>query len=121
MKTLHRNKRKIYVCEAYADGHIRKFKEPVELKENWSITNNPITFVNIGLDSYEYVRIRTSVNHAKYYHLGDRAYIQVKPPEEHDVLCKTADFEVCKDPVPSINECEILLKRLSGRNNDSIF
>ncbi len=121
MKTLHRNKRKIYICEAYPDAHIRKFHEPTMLKENWSITNTFTTFVNIGLDSYEYVRIKTSVDHAKYYHLGDRAYIQVEPPEEHDEMCKTTDFEVCKDPVVSLNECEILLKRLSGRNNGSIF
>ena len=90
MKTLHRNKRPIYLCEAYDDGHIKKYKEPILLKENWTITKSWVDMNNIGLDSYEYVRIKTSVDHAKYYHLGDRAYIQVQPPTEHDVICKSA-------------------------------
>lgn len=121
MKTLHRNKRTIYLCQVYQEGNLKKYKEPIELKENWQITNTYSDFKNIGLDSYDYARIRTSVDHSKYYHLGDRIYIMVTPPDEHDSMCKTADYEVYKNPIPSINECEIFLKRLSGRNSNSIF
>lgn len=121
MKTLHRNKRKLYLCQIYQDGNLKKFREPIKLKENWQTTNTDADFKNLGLDSYEYVRIRTNVNHSKYYHLGDRLYITNEPPEEHDVMCKTADYEVIKDPVVMLNECEILLKRMSGKSGKNIF
>lgn len=121
MKTLHRNKRKLYVCQIYQDGNLKKFKEPIELRENWQVTNTGADFKNLGLDSYDYVRIRTSVNHAEYYHLGDRVYINAKLPDTHDVMCKTADYEVYKDPVVMLNECEVLLKRMSGRDVKNIF
>lgn len=123
MKTLHRNKRKIYLCQVYnEDGsNLKKFKEPIMLKENWQVTNSEADYKNLGLDSYDYVRIRTDVSHADYYHLGDRAYIKVQPPEEHDVMCKKADYEVYKDPVVMLNECEVLFKRMSGKNGNSIF
>ena len=121
MKTLHRNKRKLYLCELYEENGLKKYKEPVELRENWQVTSSDVEFKNLGLDSYDYVRIKTSVSHSSYYHLGDRLYISVTPPEKHDVMCKTADYEVYKDPVVTLNECEVLLKRLSGKNAKSIF
>lgn len=121
MKTLHRNKRKIHICQIYSDGNLKKFKEPISLRENWQITNSEADFKNLGLDSYDYVRIRTDVKHAEYYHLGDRVYINVQPPEVHDVMCKNADYEVFKDPVVMLNECEVLLKRMSGKNVKNIF
>lgn len=121
MKTLHRNKRKIYLCQIFEEKGLKKFKEPIVLKENWQVTNSEADFKNLGLDSYDYVRIRTSVSHADYYHLGDRVYIKVEPPVNHDVMCKTADYEVYKDPVVMLNECEVLLKRMSGKNVKNIF
>ncbi len=121
MKSLHRNRRNIYLCKVYRDGTIKKYEEPILLKENWASQKPASTFIPMGLDAYEYVRIRTTKAHAKYYHLGDRAYIQVSPPDEHDIYCKTADFEVCKDPIVSINECEVMFKRLSGQNSKNIF
>lgn len=121
MRTLHRNKRKLYLCEVYEDNGLKKYKEPIELKENWQITSTDVEFKNLGFDSYDYIRIKTNASHSTYYHLGDRLYINVNIPEEHDVLCKNADYEVYKDPVVTLNECEVLLKRLSGRNAKSIF
>ena len=116
MKTLHRNKRKIYVCNVFSNGNIRNYSEPIPLMENWRVSNEYSDMANYGYDSYGYVRIRTSINHAKYYHLGDKVFIFNTPPDEYDVLCKDADYEVYIEPIVSINECDIHLKRISGKN-----
>lgn len=115
MIPLRRNKRVLYVCQMYQDGKLKKYKEPIKLKENWQITNSQADILNLGMDSYQFIRIKTSINHIGYYHLGDRVYIDIEPPIEHDPLCKTANYEVYKDPAKSLNECEIMLKRLSGK------
>lgn len=121
MRTLHRNKRTLYICELWADGTIKKYKEPVKLKENWQVYNTDAEFMNVGLEAYDYVRIRTNKKNADYYHLGDKVYLYNTPPAEHDIFCKTADYEVCKDPITTLNECQIILKKLSGRNAKNIY
>ena len=116
MKALRRNKRKLAICHMYQDGAIKKFKEPIILYENYQVTNSEADLVSMGMESYIYIRIKTSLSHLDYYHLGDRVYINNPVPEEHDILCKGADYEVYHVPVPTLNECEIMLKKLSGRN-----
>lgn len=121
MKTLHRNKRPLYICELYQDNNLKKYKEPVKLNENWQVIYTSEEFKNVGQEVYDTVRIRTSVDHAKYYHLGDRAYIFVQPPSEHDVYCKTADYQVFADPIVTLNECQVILKKLSGKGVQNIY
>lgn len=121
MKTLHRNKRKIYVCELYEENGHKRYKEPIELYENWQMTNHSAEFMNLGLEAFNYGRIKTSVEHSKYYHLGDRLYIGVEPPTTHDIMCKTANYEVYNDPIVTLNECSVILHRLSGRSGNSVY
>lgn len=178
MKTLHRNKRKLYLCKAYEDNGRRKFHEPIELYENWNVTNTDGEFMNIGLELFNYARIRTSVEHADYYHVGDRVYLFTVPPvlpshetttepvttgegtnetgentslgneevqtpteqeggetteptneetptseeEQFDEYCLTADYQVYKDPITTLNECTVWLQKLSGKNgNNTIY
>ena len=115
MKTLHRNKRRIYVCEMYPDGKLKKYKQPVELFENYQVSTSDTDLLSLGMESYSYLRIKADINHYKYYHVGDRVYVTVEPPEEYDEYCTTADYEVYKVPLPTFNECEVMLKKLSGR------
>lgn len=116
MRTLHRNKRRLYICELYEQDGLHRFKEPVELFENWQYIQTDASFEKLGWEAYDYIRIKSSLNHAKYYHMGDRLYIGIEPPDVHDMMCKTANFEVYKDPIATINEVEIVCKKLSGRN-----
>lgn len=116
MRPLLRNKRKLTLCQMYQDGRLKKFKEPIELYENYQVTNNDADLVSMGMESYSYIRIKTDLSHLHYYHLGDRVYINKPVPEEYDVLCEDADYEVYKVPVPTLNECEIVLKELSGEH-----
>lgn len=116
MRTLHRNKRPLYLCQKYKSGDLVLYKEPIKLYENYQVTSSEADLISMGIESYIYIRIKTDLDHRKYYHLGDRVYINVEPPETHDALCKTADYEVCVTPIPTLNECEVLLKKLSGRD-----
>lgn len=115
MITLNRNKRKIYVCNKVQNGDIKEYNEPITLYEDYAITNTEADLKSFGMDAYMYLRIHTNISHKDYYHLGDRVYVDIEPPEEHDNLCKTADYEVYKDPVTSLNSITILLKKRSGR------
>lgn len=121
MRTLHRNKRTLYICELWEDNGIRKYKEPVMLRENWQLYSTDAEFINAGLDVYNYVRIKTNKRNAEHYHLGDRVYLFNSLPSEHDVFCKTADYEVYTDPIVTLNECQVILKKLSGRNAKNIY
>lgn len=115
MISLLRNKRKLYVCNVKLENDIKLYDEPIELFENYQVTSNSGSLQAFGLDAYNYIRIKTNIAHKDYYHQGDRVYINVKPPEVHDKLCKTADYEVSQEPIPSLNEVEIMLKRRSGK------
>ena len=115
MVTLNRNKRKIYVCKKVPEDNIKKYEEPVMLYENYAVTNTEADLESFGMDAYMYLRIHTNITHKDYYHLGDRVYVNVTPPEEHDELCKTADYEVYKDPVVSLNSVTVVLKRRIGK------
>lgn len=124
MKTLHRNKRKLYLCKAYLDETTgrRKFEAPIEIYENWQVTNTDAEFLNIGLELFNYARIRTSIEHADYYHVGDKLYLFTTPPSTPDEYCTTADYQVYKDPIITLNECTVWLQKLSGKNGrDNIY
>lgn len=131
MKTLHRNKRKLYLCKAYFDETTgrRKFEAPIEIYENWQVTNTDAEFLNIGLELFNYARIRTSIEHADYYHVGDKLYLFTKPSKlptkedpTFDEFATTADYQVYKDPIITLNEVTVWLQKLSGHNkNDNIY
>lgn len=115
MITLNRNKRKIYVCNKIQNNDLKTYAEPIMLYENYVVTNTEADLKSFGMDAYMYLRIHTNKSHKNYYHLGDRVYVDVIPPKTHDNLCKTADYEVYKDPIVSLNSLTVLLKRRSGK------
>lgn len=115
MVPLNRNRRKIYVCNKVQNGDLKTYDKPVELYEYYTVTNTEADLEAFGMEAYMYLRIHTNKNHKDYYKLGDRVYVNVAPPETHDELCKTADYEVYKDPVLSLNSLTVLLKRRSGK------
>lgn len=125
MRTLYRDKKTIYICHKYVDGKITKYEEPIEVKEHYEQTTNEADLIAMGMDYVKRLRIKTGtrtfvdgkwVDTASLYHQGDRIYIHVEPPTEHDVLCKTADYEVEVDPTVTPNQVSVMLLKLSGRN-----
>lgn len=118
MRNLRRNKRKLYLCQKYIDNLIDKFKEPMELWENYVPTNSEGDLISMGMDYPMYLRIKTNVSERNLFHPKDRLYVYVDKPSEHDPLCKDADYEVESDPMVFINEMEVVLHRLSSDTNE---
>lgn len=118
MRNLRRNKRKLYLCQKYTDNLIDKFKEPIELWENYVPTNSEGDLISMGMDYPMYLRIKTNISERNLFHPKDRLYVYVDKPSEHDSLCKDADYEVESDPMVFINEMEVVLHRLSSDTNE---
>lgn len=116
MRTLARNKRKLYLCQQITDGNLIKYSEPIELYENYVPTNSDGDLISLGLEYPMYLRIKTNIEEKDLFHPKDRLYVYNEPPTEYDELCENADYEVNKQPSLFINEMEVMLKRLSDDN-----
>ena len=57
MRTLERNKRKIYICKKYEEHGLIKYKPPIEVWDNYMPTNSDMDLVGIGLTYPMYLRI----------------------------------------------------------------
>lgn len=118
MRNLRRNKREIYLCQKYQDNLLNKYKEPILLYENYLPTNSEGDLISLGMNYPMYLRIKTSIDEKDLFHAGDRIYVYNTLPEEQDILCKNADYEVYKKPMIFINSVEIMLRRLSGEDDE---
>lgn len=127
MRTMRRNKRTIYLCTNYlTDKGLVRYNEPIELKVNYKSVKTASDYLIMGSSETDKTTIKCDKkmfvngewrNTIDIFHKGDRVYIGVEPPEEHDVLCKTADYEVDIEPFTgtTINQTEIILVKLSGK------
>lgn len=115
MTSLLRNKRILYLCKSYIENNITKYKKPEKIETNYQPTNSEGEMIALGLEYSEYLRIKDNLSIGKNFSNGDKCYVFVIPPKEHDYLCKNADFIVSGEPLITLNECEITLKRLTGK------
>lgn len=115
MRCMMRNKRKLYVCNEYQDNEISKFKKPICILANYQATNSAGDLIALGKDFPMYIRLKVDVDLSHWFNAGDRVYIDKKPSQPFDELCKDADYEVDSDPLVSLNVVEITLKKLSGK------
>lgn len=81
-------------------------------------TNTEGDLISLGMNYPKYLRVITDVSNKNTFHPKDRLYVYKNPPEEHDVLCKNADYEVSEEPMVYINEVEIILQRLSSDHDE---
>jgi hypothetical protein len=118
MVTLMRNKRPIYICSKYVDeeNYITKYKKPDKsILINWQVISSDDEVLSLGIEYSKYVRIKGSANDFKDIHNKDKCYVYVVPSlNNFDEMCNDADFEVTGEPVITLNEGEVMLKRLSG-------
>ena len=115
MRCLKRNKRLIYLCTQYEDRGISKYKEPIEIRVNYQSTNSDSDLIALGTEFPMYVRIKADVRYAGLFHTGDKVYLNNKPTDVFDILCRDADFEVDSEPMVSLNTIEVVLKKLSDK------
>lgn len=122
MNTLLRNNRPLYLCERYLDKqtNVTKFKKPENpLWINWQpISSDSETFI-FGVEYSKYIRIKGNKRECEKFHNKDRVYVYKEPDlENFDGMCADADYEVDGSPLITLNDGEVMLKRLSGDDDE---
>lgn len=122
MNSLQRNKRTLYLCKKYVDEEVNvvKYKEPKEIKIDWQPISSDGQVLIMGIEYSEYIRVKGTAKEVSIFDNKDRVYIYKKPnKEEFDGMCGDAEYEVSNNPVITLNDGEVMLKRLS-RNEEFI-
>lgn len=118
MNVLLRNKREIYHCEMYLDNGIEKYKQPVPIKMNFEPTNSNSQIFAFGNVYPLYMKAIVLNKLGIKFKVGDKCYIFNKPPEEHDILCKDADYIIQTEPLATLNFTEVNFTRLTSDMNN---
>ena len=122
MNSLMRNKRPIYLCKRYVDTDVgvQKFRTPQKVLIDWQPISSDGQVLIVGIEYSEYIRIKGTAEEVNVFDNKDRVYIYNEPDIEHfNPMCDDADYEVSNNPVITLNEGEVMLKRLSG--NEAIL
>ena len=114
MNSLKRNKRVLYLCKKYIEDNLTKYSKPEEIKINYEPTNSVGEIISLGIEYTEYLKAVDIPEICNQFKNGDRCYVYVTPPEEYSELCEDADFVVFGQPIITLNQGVITLKRLTG-------
>ena len=114
MVSMTRNKRTIFLCKK-KDNSL-EFKNPIELKVNYRPTYSSSDVLALGNNYTLYQTIKCTPKMAANFSFNDRIYI--KKPENFDPSCNDADFYVYGEPLITLNEAEITIRKLSGDLED---
>ena len=114
MRTLERNKSLLYLCEKYEENDLELYKAPEPYYDNYTPMNTESDLIGIGMTYPMYLRIKSDILNKNRYKPGDKLYVYKKPPKKYDKLASDCDYIVIEEPSKTINQVEILLKRLSS-------
>ena len=114
MVSMTRNKRTIFLCKKKKDS--LEFETPIELKVNYRPTYSSSDVLALGNNYTLYQTIKCTPKMAENFSFNDRIYI--KKPENFDPSCNDADFYVYGEPLITLNEAEVTLRKLSGDLED---
>ena len=112
MVNLVRNKRKFYLCKKIANS--TKFEKPIPKNLNYQPVNSVGEMLTLGEEYSMYLKIKCSPAQAADFSDKDRCYIYKQPEVEHNEMCDDADYVVDGEPIITLNEAEITLRKLSG-------
>lgn len=112
MISLVRNKRKFYLCKKIANS--TKFKKPILKNLNYQPVNSVGEMLTLGEEYSMYLKIKCSPDEAADFNDKDRCYIYKKPEAGHNEMCDDADYVVDGEPIITLNEAQITLRKLSG-------
>lgn len=110
---LRRNKRRFYLCKKIFND--TKFEKPIPMFLNYQPIKSVGERLTLGEDYSMYLRIKCTSKESEAFENGDKCYIYVTPPKEYDPLCKKADYIVDKGSLGTINQGEVILRKLSGQ------
>ena len=118
MVSLQRNKNPLYLCKKYVDEqtNITKFKKPEKpISINWQPISSDSQVMGLGVEYSKYIRIKGTKDECSIFNNKDRVFVYKKPDlRNFDEMCDDADYEVDGSPVITLNDGEVMLKRLSG-------
>lgn len=118
MNSLQRNKNELYLCKKYIDEetNVTKFKKPEKpIKINWQPISSDSQVLGLGVEYSKYIRIKGTKSECSVFNNKDRVFVYKKPNlNNFDEMCDEADYEVDGSPVITLNDGEVMLKRLSG-------
>lgn len=112
MISLARNKRTFYLCKKVADN--TTFEKPISKTLNFQPISSVGEMLTLGEDYSMYLRIKCTPSEAADFRDKDRCYIYKQPPKPHDLMCDEADYVVDGEPIITLNEAQITLRKLSG-------
>ena len=122
MNNLTRNKRKIYLCSKYIDEetNVTKFKKPEKpIEINWQPISSDSQVLGLGIEYSKYIGIKGTIKESSRFKNKDRCYVYIKPDlNNFDEMCEDADYEVDGSPIITLNDGEVMLKRLSSGEDD---
>lgn len=118
MVGLKRNKRAFYLCKKYIDSetNVTKYKKPQKVFLNFQPTNSDAQVLALGTEYSKYLKVTGTAKDISIFSNKDKCYVYIKPPKDFDEMCDDADYEVNGDPLITLNEGELMLKKLSGDN-----
>lgn len=115
MRTLLRNRRKLYLCKSFVNEQgIKEYQAPIEMKINYEPTNSNSQLFTFGEHYSQNFQAIVDLEIGKEFKEGDKCYILVEPPTQHDRTCSKADYIVSVLPQTSLNQVKLLFVRLSG-------
>lgn len=112
MISLARNKRTFYLCKKVANN--TTFEKPIIKRLNFQPISSVGEMLTLGQEYSMYLRIKCKPSEAADFKDEDRCYIYKQPPKEHDLMCEEADYVVDGEPIITLNEAQITLRKLSG-------
>lgn len=118
MNTLLRNKRPLYLCKKYVDEetNVTKFEKPKKLiRVDWQPISSDSESYVFGIEYSKYIRIKGNTEECIQFKNKDRVYVYNIPDlNNYNEMCLDADYEVSGSPIITLNQGEVLLKRLSS-------
>lgn len=111
MRTLFRNKRDVYVSHRRdTESKIMTFDKPIKYQINFSPLEDEAEISVWGEHYNEILRGVLAMFETDNIKEFDRVFVDTLPPEQHNILCDEADFEVVSVS-KTLNVTKILIRK----------
>lgn len=114
MVNLNRNKRGLYLCKKKKNTLL--YEKPEFYKINYQPATSISNMINAGEDYTMFLIATCTPEIAKNFSYNDRCYINVMPKldDDFDGTCDDADYFVYGEPLCTLNEAVIKIRKLGG-------
>ena len=122
MNSLMRNKRPLYLCKKYIDTDVNviKYQNPKVINIDWQPISSDGQTLVVGIEYSEYIRIKGTAEEVSVFNNKDRVYLSKPNLLSFNGMCNDAEYEVSNNPVITLNDGEVMLRRLSQNDEEFI-